>query len=145
MRHVVNKRRDFEHQVTKRIVDNHALISTEELDVKKMTATAKGTAEQPGKNVKQKSGLNRRILDTSPDAFLQKLKYKVEESGGIWIDVPTQEVKPSQTCPACGHQAKKRLHERTHLCQRCGYTEGRDVAAARVMLNWGLEQLADAA
>ena len=62
-------------------------------------------------DVKQKSGRNRRILDTSPDAFLQKLKYKVEESGGIWIDVPTKEVKPSQTCPACGHQAKKWLHE----------------------------------
>ena len=38
-----------------------------------------------------------------------------------------------------------RIHERTHLCQRCGYTEGRDVAAARVMLNWGLDLLAEAA
>ena len=67
-----------------------------------------------------------------------------EEAGGIWVDVPTRKVKPSQTCPVCGHQEKKELSQRVHLCSECGHTEGRDTAAARVMLNWAERELAAA-
>ena len=138
-RHLVNRRRDHHHHLTKRLVDTYGLIATEKLSVKAMTATAKGTAEKPGKNVKAKAGLNRRILDTGPAAFLDMLRYKVEEAGGEWIEVPTRKVKPSQTCPNCGHQKKKKsLSERTHRCDACGHVEPRDRAAARVMLNWAL-------
>ena len=140
-RHIMNKRRDFEHKLSKRLVDRYGLIATEKLAVKNMTASAKGTIDAPGKNVRQKAGLNRRILDTSPANFLDKLKYKIEEAGGMWIEVPTRKVKPSQTCPACGHQEKKQLSDRTHRCKRCGYTEDRDRAAARVMLGWAEDQL----
>ena len=138
---LTNKRRDFEHQTSKRLIDRYAFIATEELNVKSMTASAKGTIEAPGKNVKQKAGLNRGVLDTAPNAFLLKLQYKMEESGGIWVDVPTRQVKPSQTCPQCGHQKKKTLRERVHQCSECGYTADRDEAAARVMLRWGLEHV----
>ena len=137
-RHLANRRRDHHHQLTKRLVNSYRLIATEKLTVKGMTATAKGTAEKPGKNVKVKAGLNRSILDTGPGAFLQMLRYKLEEAGGEWVEVPTRKVKPSQTCPNCGHQRKKRLSERTHKCEVCGYTESRDRAAARVMLHWAL-------
>ena len=137
-RHLANRRRDHHHQLTKRLVNSYGLIATEKLTVKDMTATAKGTAENPGKNVKVKAGLNRRILDTGPGAFLQMLRYKLEEAGGVWVEVPTRKVKPSQTCPNCGHQRKKKLSERTHKCEVCEYTEPRDRAAARVMLHWAL-------
>ncbi len=140
-RRIVNKRRDFEHKLSKRLVDRYGLIATEKLAVKNLTRSAKGTIEAPGKNVRQKAGLNRRILDTSPANFLDKLKYKIEEAGGMWIEVPTRKVKPSQTCPACGHQEKKQLSDRMHRCKRCGYTEDRDRAAARVMLGWAEDQL----
>ncbi len=140
-RHIMNKRRDFEHKLSKVLVDRYGLIATEKLAVKNLTRSAKGTIEAPGKNVRQKAGLNRRILDTSPANFLDKLKYKIEEAGGMWIEVPTQKVKPSQTCPACGHQEKKQLSDRMHRCKRCGYTEDRDRAAARVMLGWAEDQL----
>jgi len=136
-RHLANSRRDFQHQVSKRLVDRYGLIATEKLTVKKLTASAKGTAEKSGTNVKAKAGLNRRILDTAPDAFLQKLRYKVQESGE-WVEVPTRKVKPSQTCPSCGQQRKKALSKRIHKFEPCGYTEPRDQAAARVMLNWAL-------
>ncbi len=141
IRRIVSKRRDFEHKLSKRLVDRYGLIATEKLAVKNLTRSAKGTIEAPGKNVRQKAGLNRRILDTSPANFLQKLKYKIEEAGGMWIEVPTQKVKPSQTCPACGYQEKKQLSDRTHRCKMCGYTEDRDRAAARVMLGWAEDQL----
>ena len=121
------------------------MIATEKLNVSNMTVSAKGTIEIPGKNVKQKAGLNRCILDTSPAAFLDKLKYKIEEADGTWVGVPTQKVKPSQTCPACGHQEKKKLSDCVHHCAKCGYHEDRDRAAARVMLKRADENMATAA
>jgi putative transposase len=62
------------------------------------------------------------------------IKYKVEQIGGVFIEVPTKLVKPSQTCPQCGHQHKKTLDIRVHECHKCGYVQDRDIAAAEVML-----------
>jgi putative transposase len=64
------------------------------------------------------------------------IAYKLAEAGGFFVEVPTLTVKPSQTCPNCGHQERKSLEQRVHHCQQCGYVEDRDVAAAQVMLNW---------
>ena len=52
------------------------------------------------------------------------------------MEVPTKKVKPSQTCPKCGHQHKKTLDIRVHACGVCGYVQDRDIAAAEVMLYW---------
>ena len=66
------------------------------------------------------------------------IQYKVIEVGGVFVEVPTRTVKPSQTCPNCGNQHKKTLDERVHQCQLCGFTMDRDLAAALVMLLWSL-------
>jgi ribosomal protein S27AE len=66
--------------------------------------------------------------------FALRARYKVTEAGGIFVEVPTKTVKPSQTCPNCGHQHKKTLDERIHQCGECGFTMDRDLAAALVML-----------
>jgi putative transposase len=66
-----------------------------------MTKSAKGTVENPGKNVKQKSGLNREILDTAPRKLLNMIHYKVEETDGHYEEVETRKIKPSQRCPDC--------------------------------------------
>lgn len=139
-RRLANSRKDWLHKLTARLASEYGLIATEELTVKNMTASARGTIEQPGKNVKAKAGLNRSILDTAPGMLIQMLHYKVDEGGGIWCDVPTKKAKPSQTCPRCGHQEKKPLSQRVHRCGSCGYEEGRDRAAARVMLNYALNR-----
>jgi putative transposase len=57
---------------------------------------------------------------------------------GEWIEAPTRQLKPSQRCPACWALAKKSLSDRTHACAQCGHTESRDLAAARVVLQWAL-------
>jgi putative transposase len=98
-----------------------------------MTAKAK-----KGKRKRQKSGLNRSILDVGFGMLRSAIKYKVEEAGGFFIEVPTQKVKPSQTCPKCLAQKKKELSERIHQCEKCKYIADRDVAAALVCLNWAL-------
>ena len=57
------------------------------------------------------------------------IKYKVEQIGGVFIEVPTRKVKPSQTCPKCGNKHKKTLDIRVHECLVCGYLQDRDIAA----------------
>ncbi len=137
-RKTANKRLNFLHQESNSLVNALGFIATEVLSVKAMTASAKGTVEEPGKNVKQKAGLNQGILDTAPAAFLSITKAKAEEAMAERVDVPTKSVKPSQTCRKCGSQRKKTLADRTHVCEVCGHTEKRDVNAAWVMLNWAL-------
>ena len=132
------KRLDFLHKTSCHIARTHALVAIEKLNTKNMTRSAKGTLEAPGKNVRQKAGLNREILDTAPALLMQLLRYKVMETGGMWVEAPTRKLKPSQTCPECGHVRKKSLSDRTHLCVSCGHTANRDIASARVVLNWAL-------
>lgn len=61
--------------------------------------------------------------------FHQMLKYKAEEADIEWIEIPTREVKPSQTCHMCGHQERKPLAVRKHDCG-CGAQCMRDENAA---------------
>ena len=126
-RKISNQRKDFLHQTTHQLVRDSALIAVEQLNIKNMTAS--GGA--------YKKGLNREILSAAPSGFHQMLKYKAEEAGIEWIEIPTRTVKPSQTCHGCGRQEKKLLSVRRHVCP-CGTVCGRDENAAKVILNWAL-------
>ena len=136
-RRIANRRKDRNHQITARLVRDHKLIVTEELTVTNMTASAKGTVETPGTNVKAKAGLNRAILDATPGSFLNMLATKAEEAGCELIILNTRKQRPSQTCPSCGVVRKKALAERRHQCG-CGLLATRDQAAALAMLAAGL-------
>lgn len=127
-RKVANKRKDGSHKLTTLIVKVCALIATEKLNVKGMTASG-GV---------YKRSLNKSILDTSPAELHNMLRYKAESAGSQYVEIPTRKVKPSQTCSCCGHQAKKALSERVHRCSACGFVCDRDVNAARVILSWAL-------
>lgn len=124
---MTRNRRHFHHVLSAKIVKENGLIATEGLSVKAMTA----------KGGVNKKGLNREILSTAPTQFHSLLKSKAEEAGAMWIEIPTREVKPSQTCHLCFAQVKKRLSERWHHCD-CGASCDRDENAARVILNWAL-------
>jgi len=124
---IANQRKDFHHKIAAYLVNQNGLIAAEALSVKAMTAKG-GT---------RKSGLNREILSTAPTQFYTLLKSKAEEAGAIWVEIPTREVRPSQTCHGCGIQVKKLLSERWHQCD-CGTSCDRDENAARVILNWAL-------
>ena len=122
------KRHDHQHQLSAAIASKCIQFSTEKLDVKNMTSTANDTYK--------KNKLHREILDTAPGALFNKIAYKVLETGGQYLIAPTKVITPSQTCPQCGQQHKKTLAERTHVCVECGFTAGRDEAAALVVLYW---------
>jgi putative transposase len=136
---VSNQRKNFLHQTSAALVKRAALIATEGLNIRGMTASAKGTIETPGKRVRQKSALNRSILDTAPATFLLMLKTKAEEAGCEFVETPTKELKPSQRCAKCGMVEKKPLSQRTHACL-CGFRASRDENGALVNLIWALNR-----
>ncbi|QEI42179.1 hypothetical protein BMF77_02785 [Dolichospermum sp. UHCC 0315A] len=138
-RKVANQRQNFVHQETTRIISGNSTVVTEKLEVKNMSAKAKrgdALSLSKGKRKRQKAGLNKSILDVGMGMIKDALKAKLSDIGGLFVEVPTKKVKPSQTCPQCGNQEKKSLDQRTHLCHNCGYTQQRDIAAAEVMLLW---------
>ncbi|WP_366839343.1 transposase [Nostoc sp. LPT] len=135
-RKVANQHQNWVHQVAADIVSGNSFVATETLVVKNMTGKAK-----KGKRKKQKAGLNKSILDVGFGMLRSTIKYKIEQIGGVFIEVPTRLVKPSQTCPKCGHQHKKTLDIRVHECDVCNYVQDRDIAAAEVMLYWAKRTL----
>ncbi len=130
---VARQRQDWQHKVASEIVSCNSFVATEKLNLKNLTRKAK----KGSKRKKQKTGLNRNLLDVGIGNLKSLIKYKVTEAGGIYIEVPTHKLAPSQTCPGCGIKRKKDLSERFHVCD-CGIPQplDRDVAAAQVMLNY---------
>ncbi|MEP0874129.1 transposase [Trichocoleus desertorum AS-A10] len=116
-RKVANQRQDWAHKVAAEIVDGNSLVATEKLNIKGMTRKAK----QGSKRKRQKIGLNRSILDTGWGMLRGMIEYKLAECGGVFVEVSTQKVKPSQTCSNCAHQAPKTLDQREHHCAKCSY------------------------
>ena len=127
-----DRRHTYRHQVTAVLAKDYGMIAVEGLKVTNMTASAKGTAERPGRNVRAKAGLNREILDTSPGALIAQLSYKAERAGGQFAVVDAKGT--SIACSACGARVPKDLCERRHVCPRCNLRIGRDLNAARNVL-----------
>jgi putative transposase len=61
------------------------------------------------------------------------LRYKAEEAGSRYEELPTQQLAPTQRCYLCWKKAKKELEERVHRCS-CGANCSRDENAGRVMM-----------
>jgi putative transposase len=126
---IANVRNDSLNKHSTTISKNHAVVFVEDLRISNMTKSAKGTIEEPGRNVAQKSGLNRRILDQGWGAFVRMLDYKLEWQGGLLVRIDPRNT--SRTCPACGHvSVENRITQERFLCVNCGRTENADVNAA---------------
>ena len=128
-----NARKDFLHKLSTNLAKNHGAIKIEKLQVRNMSRSAKGTVDNPGINVKAKSGLNRSILDQGWGMFATMLKYKLAERGGELIHVDP--AYTSQTCAECGVIDKaSREDQATFSCVHCGHEDNADVNAARNIL-----------
>ena len=136
--HVVQQRRHFHHVEARKLVNRYGVIAVEDLQIKNMTASAKGTTETPGKRVRQKAGLNREILSAAWGQFLLILFAKAVDAGRIGIKVPARGT--SQRCP-CGAAVQKRLKDRWHFCLVCGLSVPRDHASAMEIKRLALQQL----
>jgi putative transposase len=138
---IAQTRNDFLHQTSTPISKNHAMIVMEDLKVGNMSRSARGTLDTQGKQVAQKSGLNRSILDQGWGEFRRQLEYKQEWLGGWLITVPSHHT--SQTCSVCGHVAKENRKSQAEFhCVACGHENNADVNAATNILKRGFEYFA---
>ena len=124
-------RLNWAHHVSKDISRKYDIAYMEALNIRGMTNSAKGTKEKPGKHVKAKSELNRKILISAWGVLENCLNYKME----------IRKVHPaytSQMCHSCGHIAKEnRSSQPEFKCTACGHADDADVNAALNILAFG--------
>ena len=103
------------------------VIKVEDLRIRNMTRSAKGTVKDPGCNVRAKAGLNRGILRSGWGLLVRRLEEKAPGRVGKVYPAFT-----SQRCSACGRvDARSRESQARFVCTACGYACHADVNAAR--------------
>ena len=126
------RRANAAHQHSRKMADTAHTVVVEDLNLKAMTQSAKGTVAQPGTNVKAKAGLNREILASGWGRLERNLAYQA----GLVVKVDP--AYTSQTCAQCGHVGKENRKTRaTFQCTACGYTANADRNAAVNILDRG--------
>jgi putative transposase len=122
-----DRRRDWVEKNSTDLARQFDLIRIEDLRISGLTRSARGTHERPGRNVRQKAGLNRGILASGWGLLARRLDDKAP--GRV------EKIHPaytSQQCSACGHvAADSRESQAAFHCTACGYADNADVNAAR--------------
>ncbi len=137
---ITNKRTTRRHQASAYYAKNYRTICVEDLKTSNMTRTAKGTVDEPGKNVSAKSGLNRSIQRQGWYTLLMMIIYKVEQRGGRVVKVPPKST--SQTCSSCKHpDPANRISQACFRCTKCGFELNADTNAAKNIERLGLAKL----
>ena len=123
-RKAANIRKTISHKMSRVISHSTTHVAMENLPIQNMAKSARGTEEKPGKNVKQKSGLNKAILQQCWGLLTALLSYKL---AGEIIWVVAQYT--SQRCSACGFTHKYNRDDREFLCGKCGFIHHADCNA----------------
>jgi putative transposase len=138
-RKIANQRRDFAHQVSRRLVNDYDLIVYEDLKIKNMTRRPKPRRDGEGgyeaNGAKAKSGLNRSILDAGWGDLLAMILYKAESAGREVVAVDPRNT--SRTCPECGLVSAGTRCGAVFRCLRCGHSAHADINAAENILRAG--------
>ncbi len=120
-------RKDWAEKTSTNLARRFDVIRVEDLHIKDMTRSARGTAGNPGRNVRAKAGLNREIMRSGWGLLVRRLEEKAP--GRV------EKIHPaftSQRCSACGHiAAGSRESQALFCCVVCGYASNADVNAAR--------------
>ncbi len=121
-----DRRKDWAEKTSTDLARRFDVIRVEDLQIKNMTRSARGTRENPGRNVGQKAGLNRGILRSGWGLLVRRLEDKAP--GRV------EKVRPaftSQRCSACGHVDRdSRESQAVFRCTACGFACHADVNAA---------------
>lgn len=139
-----NRRHDFVHQLSRRLVNRYGLIVLEALSVDNMVRrpASKPDTKNEGQwlpnGASAKSGLNNSIADAAWSMFRSVLTYKAENAGRKEVNV--NPAFTPQDCSGCGTRIPKTLKERVHICPCCGLVLDRDLNAARNILQIAMGQ-----
>jgi putative transposase len=121
-----DRRKDWAEKASTGIARRFDVIRVENLQIKNMTRSAKGTRDNPGQNVRAKARLNRGILRSGWGLLVRRLEDKAP--GRV------EKIRPaftSQRCSACGQvDPKSRESQAVFRCTACGYACHADVNAA---------------
>ncbi len=135
-RRVRNLRRDYLHKLTTYLAKNHGRVVIEDLNVRGMMCSARGTVEKPGRNVRAKAGLNRALADAAFAEFRRLLDYKCRWYGSRLVVAP-RSFASSRRCSGCGQVREDlSLGERVFVCAACGFEIDRDLNAALNLVWW---------
>jgi putative transposase len=122
-----DRRKDWAEKTSTGIARRFDVIRVEDLKIGNMTRSARGTRENPGRNVRQKAGLNRGILRSGWGLLVRRLGEKAP--GRV------EKISPaltSQRCSACGRVDRaSRESQAVFRCTACGFAGNADVNAAR--------------
>jgi len=127
-----NARRDALHKLSRKIVERYDLIAVEDLRLRALTRSAKGTMESPGRGVRAKARLNRALLDAGLSMLVTLIREKAANAAREVVSVDAR--YSSQTCSACGRVAAESRIGPHFACISCGYRDDADVNAARCIL-----------
>jgi putative transposase len=130
-RKIIRRVTDAIHVFTTTLAKTKPVIVLEDLNTHGMTASAAGTVEEPGTNVRQKSGLNRSILEQGWGAIQTQLQYKCLRYGSTVATVPAAHT--SQTCAVCGHIDAQSRHGARFHCTACSHQDDADHNASLVI------------
>jgi len=123
---IANRRKNFAHQFSRRLVDEFQIIVLEELDIQDM------------KIVNWRS-MNKSISDAAWRQLRQYTEYKAENAGRMCVAVDP--CNTSQMCSGCGNIVPKDLSVRIHDCPRCSLVLDRDHNAAINILARGMASI----
>ncbi|MBA7556190.1 IS200/IS605 family transposase ISMma22 [subsurface metagenome] len=121
---ISNRRHNFIHQESRKIVNHFGVICIEKLNVKSML---------------KNHFLAKSIADVAWNQFAQGLMHKAEEAGRKFVAIDPRGT--SQICSQCGTIVKKTLATRWHKCPVCNIRLHRDFNASLNILRLGLESL----
>jgi putative transposase len=116
---VRHQRADFQHKLSRRLIDRYGFIAVEDLNIKGLTSGM----------------LAKSVHDASWSSFIEKLAYKAESAGRVLVKVDPRGT--SQHC-TCGAHVPKTLSQRWHQCVECGLSAARDHVSAQLILWRGL-------
>ena len=123
---IKNQRKDFQHKISRRIVNENQVIVSEDLNVKGMLKNHK---------------LAKSIQDASFSSFCNIIAYKALEQHRQYVKIGTF-YPSSKLCHCCGFKYKGlKLDERFWTCPECGTYLDRDENAAVNILQEGLRIL----
>ena len=121
---IANRRKNFVHQESRKLVDRYKVIAFENLNIKDMQQT---------------SYLAKGIADVSWGMMIKTTQNKAEEAGSKVVLVNPKNT--TQFCSRCGQYVRKELSDRIHSCPSCGLVMDRDQNAAINILRLGLQSL----